>query len=124
ELAHGVGRGAGDGDVAAHASDHHEPPAALLEVLERRVDRAQDSEDIRLELAAVVVEGKALEEPGDPEPGVGDDDVELAEGGPAGGGGPLEVAFPGDVARGHHRPTAGGADFSCQRLQPVPPAGR
>src|SRR5256885_15400336 len=31
-------------------SDHHEPPAVLLEVLERRVDRAQDSEDIRLEL--------------------------------------------------------------------------
>src|SRR5262249_51624201 len=114
-----VGRGPRDRDVAADAADRREPPPTLFEVFECRVDRAEHSENVGLELAAVIVEGEALEKAGDSEPGVGDHDVELAEGGPAGGGGPLEIAFTGDVARSHHRPAADGADLGRERLQPV-----
>ena len=110
--------------MAADAADQDETAAGLLQVLEGRVDRPENSKDVGLELAAVVVERKALERPADPEPRVGDDDVELAERGPGAVDGTLEVAVPGDVTGDHHGPAPGLRDLGRQRLEPIEPARR
>src|SRR5207302_4989280 len=53
ELAHRVGAPAWDGDVTAHAAHDDQAAPRLLQVLQRRVHRAQHAEDVGLELGAV-----------------------------------------------------------------------
>src|SRR2546422_913432 len=124
ELAHRVGRRARNAHVAADAAEQDEPTAGLLEVLEGRVHRSQDAEDVGLELAAIVVEREGLEGADDPEARVGDDDVELAEGCPGKGGGALEVTITGDVAGDHQSTAPALRDLRRERLEPVLPARR
>ena len=56
ELAHAVGRRRGRGHVPGHAADDHELTPCLPQLGKRGVQRAEDAEDVRLQLPAKVVE--------------------------------------------------------------------
>ncbi len=123
ELAHAVRARGGDRHVTRDATDDREPPARPLEVLARAVERAYDSEDVRLELPADVVEGEAVEAAGHAEPGVGDRDVDRAERPAGGGDGLLDVAVDRDVAGDRERLPPEGLDLAGQLGEPVGPPG-
>src|SRR6185369_2829739 len=73
---------------------------------------------------AVVVDREALERAGDSEAGVGDNDVELAQGVSGLTGGALEIAVLGDVAGDHDGAASGLADLGGERLETIPAPGR
>src|SRR5438105_873433 len=119
ELAHRVGRRAGRGDVAADAADDGDPAAGASHVSQRRLERAQDTEDVRLELAPIVIEPQQCEWPNHAEAGVGHDDVEPAEALARCGGRPLRVAVDGDVTAHGDRARAAGGQLDHQPVEAV-----
>src|SRR5262245_21128134 len=98
ELAHHVRRPARYGEIAVDASHDREPASALLERFDDRLDGAQHTEDVRLELAAVVVEAEPLHHPGDGDASVGDRDVDATEIAQGLLDRAIDVAFGVDVA--------------------------
>ena len=97
EFAHGVGRSRGSGCPTGNAADDGEIALAFLEFGESGVKSAQDAEDVSLELAAIIVEGKLLEIADYAEAGIGEDDVELAVLANSGSNSAFELAVAGYV---------------------------
>jgi len=104
--------------LPSDASQDHEVAAGPRHLGQRRLQRANDPEHVRLELPTIVIECEAAEAAHHAEAGVGNGDVELAPLANGLGDGTLEVAVPGDIALEGER--AGGrwaADLCSQRAQ-------
>ncbi len=97
-----------------------ETPARGPQRGQRRVHRAQDSEDVGLELTPVILQGEGGDRTDHAEPGVGHGDVEPAEGLQRAGHRALEVAVAGHVAQNHERaPRVLRFQLRGQPLEPV-----
>ena len=110
--------------MAADTADDGDPPARAAHVGQRRLDRAQHAEDVRLELPAIVLERKAIDAPDDAEAGVGHDDGQAAKGLTRTAHGALDLLVDGHVARSHDDTRPAGGQLGGQRVQPLDTAGR
>ena len=79
ELAHRVGARPGQRQEARHAPEEPDAPARALQRPDGRLHRAQDAEDVRLELPSIIVDRELLDGPHEADSRVRDDDVEVAE---------------------------------------------
>jgi len=82
------------------------------------VDRPEHPEHIGLELAPVIVQTEALDGADDPEPGVGDRDVETAEALARGDDRAVQIPISGDITPDDERAAAEALDFRREGLQP------
>src|SRR5215831_13224622 len=110
--------------MARHAPDDHQGAPALSQRGERSRRRADDAEDVGLELTAVVPERQMLQRAGDAEAGVRDRDVEPAERLKRLAHRVLERAVLRHVALDRNRPASGGAKLGREVEQPGEPTSR
>ena len=105
--------------MAADAADDGDPAARAPNIGQRRLERAQDAEDVGLELTAIIVEGQQRERSHHAEAGIGHDDVEPAEALAGHGGRPLRITVDGDVAAYSDRARATGGQLGHQPVETV-----